>query len=303
MKRVTLSLVCGVLVGFVASSQAAVIGLWDAAAPGADPANTWADHSSSGYDLGLEVGDAGAGPVHNAAGYYDMDLGNGFVGNGSASETIFDFETDVAGAGLGTPFSIHVYKHRTGFLGGGQTGENMVGKTTNHPGAGGQFAGWLWGGNGDNAQRFDFSMQVGNNSERLYHRVQDDAGHAAGINDVDVLLTVTHDGTGTHAGTQQYVNGVAAAQPWQLDTLTLNAEGSSVLSDEHLRIGWQPWGGNSANSGTDSNLYFVEIHDTALSAEDVLARWNGGSPVRVPEPASLALLALGGGLLWWRRRS
>ena len=294
MRKFIASGVCGTIVAFGLSSQAAIIGHWDAAAPGANSSTTWQDHSASGYDMGA-AGSAGA-PVWNAGGWYDLDRGNGFVGTGDNS--VFNFETEVAGAGLGTPFSIHIYQHRTSFPGGGTTGENWVGKGPQETENAGQWNGWLWGGNGDNAQRVDMSMQVGNNSDRMYHRIQDDDGHPAGFSDLDVMQTMTHDGSGTLAGTKQYINGLPEGITWTLDTLTANMPGSSTQNEYPLYFGWD---GRGVESGTDANVYFIEIHNTVLSDQDVLDRWNDGSPSRVPEPGMMALLALGGGLLWWRR--
>ena len=74
--------------------------------------------------------------------------------------------------------------------------------------------------------------------------------------------------------------------------------GSSTQNEYPLYFGWD---GRGVESGTDANVYFIEIHNTVLSDQDVLDRWNDGSPSRVPEPGMMALLALGGGLLWWRR--
>lgn len=299
MKRLSTAVACGALVGFVMSSQAVLIGYWDAADPGPDPANVWMDHSVSGHDMGVLPGDAGAPPVWNAGGrYYDMDRGNGFSGLGNESD--YDFETELAGAGLGTPFSIHIYQRRTSFPGGGNSGENWVGKgVQSSVPAPGLFNGFLYTGNGDNAQRVDFFMQVGNNADLMYHRIQDDDGHPSGFNDLDVLATMTHDGSGTLAGTKQYINGLPEATTWTADTLIFNAPGSSTLNDFPLYFGWDTRG---AESGTDANIYFIEIHDGVLSDQEVLDRWNGGNPLRIPEPGTLALLALGGGLLWWRRR-
>jgi len=297
MRRIIASVACGTLVAFVLSSQAALIGYWDAAAPGANSSTVWQDHSPSGYDMGGVPGDAGHLPSWNAGGWYDMDRGNGFSGLGD--ESIYDFETEVAGAGQGTPFSIHIYQRRTSFPGGGNSGENWVGKgVQSSVPAPGLFNGFLYTGNGDNAQRVDAFIQVGNNADLMYHRIQDDDGHPSGFNDLDVMATMTHDGSGTLAGTKQYINGLPEATTWTADTLTANMPGSSTQNDFPLYFGWDTRG---AESGTDANVYFIEIHNTVLSDQDVLDRWNDGSPSRVPEPGMMALLALGGGLLWWRR--
>ena len=149
------------------SVQAERILYLDAAAPGLMPDTFWVDLSESQHDF-MATGVESSRPIHvdnpgSSDDYYDFELDNGFVGVGD--ESLFDFETDVAGAGMGTPFSIHAYFKRTGFLGGGNTGEFLVMKTNVE--GGGQFNGWLFGGNGDNPSRVDMFMQVGNNTERL----------------------------------------------------------------------------------------------------------------------------------------
>ena len=279
------------------SVQAERILYLDAAAPGLMPDTFWVDLSESQHDF-MATGMESSRPIHvdnpgSSDDYYDFELDNGFVGVGD--ESLFDFETDVAGAGMGTPFSIHAYFKRTGFLGGGNTGENLVTKT--EAGTQGQFKGWIFSGNGDNPSRVDMFMQVGNNTERLYHRIQDDAGHPSGFNDLNVMLSVTHDGSGTLEGTKQYVNGVLQATTWTADGLGTNPEGSTMRNDQPLKLGWvDAFGGDNVRTGTDSNMYFVEVHDTVLTEAEVVARWNNGDPERAtvsPDRPSFGIDAIG----------
>jgi hypothetical protein len=269
----------------------------DAAAPGALPNLFWTDLTTNEHDF-IASGNAGFSPpvyVDNPGSdndYYDLELNNGFAGIGD--ESLFDFDTEVAGAGLGTPFSIHVYFRRTGFLGGGNTGETLVTKA--EEGTAGQFAGWMFSANGDNAQRADVYMQVGNNVDRLFHRIQDNANHPSGFTDNDVMMTMTHDGSGTLAGTKQYVNGIDQAITWSLDALGNNPVGSSMTNESPLRIGWTDVFGSSENVGTDANLYFVEVHDTVLTQGEVTTRWNSGNPTREtvsPDRPSILIKSIG----------
>ena len=97
--RILAVAVMATVVGISAQARAART-LWlDAAAPGANPGTTWEDLSPSGYDF------ANMGATHNAG-----TMSYHFVGDdedimvGIGDESLYDFETEKAGAGLGTPF-------------------------------------------------------------------------------------------------------------------------------------------------------------------------------------------------------
>ena len=296
MKKLITLTACGVLAGLVVSSQAARIGFWDAAAPGSNPSTTWEDASGNGYHLtGFGVGESAA-PAYDGSGSYDLNFNNGFVGTGDG---LFDFETDKAGEGLGTPFSMNVYMSLDSWQ--FENGFTLVSKTSQ--GEDGQFTGYFWSGNGDDRNRFDVFMQPGNNQDRNYHRIEADNAFPGGdaYTGADAMITLTHDGSGSLAGFNQYLNGaLESPQGHAQDGLN-----GSILNDSPLRIG-QPgtaFGGGHDRQGIDGNIYFVEIYDHELSAGEVAGRWNGGSPSRIPEPASLVLLGIGGSLLWLRRRS
>jgi hypothetical protein len=264
----------------------------DAAAPGQAPEFYWADLSASAYDF-IATGSPLPAHVDNpgeANDYFDMDRSNGFVGTGD--ESIFDFETERAGAGLGTPFSINLYFQITDF--GPDKADQFVSKTDG-VGGDGQFAGFMYKINADRDGRMDFMLQPGNNNDRTYHRTDNPA-----FNGTDVMMTVTHDGSGSSAGLKQYYNGSEALNiPFSANDLN-----GSILTDEQVRIGIaDAVGGQAAltEGGVEANVYIIEIYDHILTAQEVSDRWNNGSPARAttsparPAPFVIDSVALSGG--------
>ena len=258
----------------------------DAAAPGSLPDFFWTDLTTNEYDF---ISTGSPPPVHvdNAGSsndYYDIDVMNGFVGIGD--ESIYDFETEVAGAGMGTPFSINVYLQVTSFIVEG--GKVLVVKT-DEPGTG-QFQGWVYSLNGDKGNRADFFMQPGNNADRMYHRIDDDSGFPGGFVGQDIMVTLTHDGSGSNGGTKQYVNGVEVTiHPYEQDAL-----GGPITNNNQVKIGNNQ--SFNADVGEDANLYFVEIYDTELTAGEISARWNSGNPTRAtvsPDRPSILISTFG----------
>ena len=100
MRKLLAGIILAALAGFVVSSNAAVVGLWDAASGGLNA------HSATGHDLTTQAAAEGAHPTHDAGGWYNLSHGNGLVGTGSTSD--YDFGIDTA-AGTGSPFTIHNY--------------------------------------------------------------------------------------------------------------------------------------------------------------------------------------------------
>ena len=80
------------LLGLAVGAQAATIGYWDAAAPGAAPGTTF-EGIVNNYDF------TNNGATHNPGGnYYDFSGSNQMLGSGN--EDLYDFPTD-AGDGAG----------------------------------------------------------------------------------------------------------------------------------------------------------------------------------------------------------
>ena len=272
MRTTTATLATTALALSILPSPADRILYLDAAAPGSLPNLFWTDLTANQHDF-IITGDPA--PVHvdnpgSVNDYYDMELDNGFIGLGD--ESLFDFETDHAGAGLGTPFSVNVYLQVTQFH--VEMGKVLVSKT-DEP-ATGQFQGWIFSLNGDKQNRADFFAQPGNNRDRLYHRIDDETGFPGGFTGEDIMVTLTHDGSGTHGGTKQYVNGTEVTiHPWRQDGLN-----GSITNDNPIKIGTNHAFNDGAGIGEDANLYFVEIYDTELTAGEIAMRWNGGDPDR-----------------------
>ena len=100
MRKLLTGSIVGALAGFVVSSNASVVGLWDAASGGLN------DHSATGHDLTTQSTAEFDDPTYDAGGWYNMGHGNGLVGTGSNSDYDFGIDTD---AGTGSPFTIHNY--------------------------------------------------------------------------------------------------------------------------------------------------------------------------------------------------
>ena len=248
----------------------------DAALPGADPTNTWADLSASGYDFANSVTNPA---TYNAVGLcFDFDFPDRMTGTGD--ESLFDFDTvwetsndgGVTPAGTNdTPFSIVAYVEEIWAFDVGTF--NIVSKT-DQPGDG-QFTGWTFKGNSSDREAYETSFQPGNNFDRLIVRTTD------GFDGAPILLTVTHDGSGGIAGAEWYVNGAPANKGFPL------GEGDflfgSIQNDFPLVLGLD----NSVSlaGGFQGSMFFIEIHDAVLTPEEVADRWNFGDVARAGQPS------------------
>jgi len=233
----------------------------DAAMPGNDPTNTWVDLSASGYDF---ANHPSFSAEYNAANLsYDFEVGHSMCGTGD--ESLFDFETAWETGNEGptgtnaTPFSIVAYVNQDHAFAAGNY--DIISKT-DQPGTG-QFQGWIFAGNSDQGNRFDFSMQPGNNADRLYRRIED------GYSGAPILLTLTYDGSGDAGGALWYVNGAESTQYGHVeDTLF-----GSIRNDFPLVLGFNGAGGA------------LEIHDVVLTPEEIADRWNTGDVARAGQPS------------------
>lgn len=290
-----LAVAVGVTVLGISAQARAARTLWlDAAAPGANPGTTWEDLSPSGYDF------ANMGATHNAA-----TMSYHFVGDdedimvGTGDESLYDFETEKAGAGLGTPFSIVLYYRDTRDFAGANAAitkrpANGLGPFVYVRNNSLDFAptGRVDVGLGHVAIPPDVDPEDG--ADRVYHRI--DTGP---VNTDYHMVVITHDGSGTAAGTNQYLDGssVPLAPVYNEDNLV-----GSILNDEQLRLGT-----DLLNSGVfQGEMAIVEIWNEVLPGSYSEARWNGGQPQRVPEPSTMVLAALGviglAGRVWQKRR-
>ncbi len=287
MKKLIVAITVGALTGFLMSSNASLVGYWDASNPGASPSTQWDDLSGTGHHLGL-VDNGNGGPAHNAGGYYTLGNTDGFIGTANGD---FDFDNS-AGGSSADPYTFNVYMNWAG-ANSGDVPYSIMTKADRPQVAGAHYTGHTFDLNWSQPDTLQLAQQTGNNTDRLVQR-RGDPGTAS-LAGRDVMLTVTHDGTGTGAGTTFYANGVELTRG-SFDQSSLNG---TTLNSGALTVGHNDDSGGigQTNNGFNGDLYFVEIYNTALSGQEVLGRFNV-----IPEPTSLALLGIGGGLLWWRRR-
>ena len=244
-------------------ADAARILFLDAAAPGPDPSNTWEDLSGSGYHFANDANPDNHAAYNDGSLSYDFTLASRMVGTGD--ESLFDFDTEFSDTPKASPFSIVAYFNQTFTP---NQSMNILSKTDEPED--GMFTGWMFAGNGDLSRRFDFSMQPGNNWDRLYARTD------SGWSGRPTLLVVTHSGGGvTGLDVNWYVDG----QSVPLIDIADNLIGS-VMNDNHLVIGSTDAFDAGVANGWTGSLCFLEVHATVLTPEEVAARWNGGDGAR-----------------------
>ena len=263
------------LVGSAAEAQ--LIGYWNAANP-ANSGTTVEDLSSSNYDMQL------LGTVTDAGDYWSFPGNTNSLIQGTGNESIYDFDT---AQGTGSdPFTVvGVYDQNVV----GDVFPTMVNKDD------GNFIGWGIAPRGDN-HWVDAYAYPGSNSDRMYDR------HSPGGSGKS--LVVWHmDGSGTVAGSDIYINGGAIGPIYGEDNLN-----ATILNNEPIRIGGAISGGNHIYQG---EIYLVQIWAGAEStlpggsaAQFASDFWNGGqiTPI-IPEPATMALLGIGGLMVLRRRRA
>jgi hypothetical protein len=272
----------------------------DAATPGSSPSTAWEDLSASGYDF------ANNGAVYNAAGKsYTFTGSTGVGGNnahltGTGNHALFNFDTEKAGTGQGTPFTVVMYYNLA--VGNNDVSPCVISKAESRNDTS-RLRGWgmsprsddanggSWGGGGG---RFDVDVSNDGWMNRTFER--DTFSGTSGW----TLATITVDGSGTHEGISVYLNGRTTPASEGYTEASLSG---SILSGAPLEIGAMTAGSNTYFMG---QIGFVEIWNEVKLPGYGTDRWNGGDPIRaIPEPCSMVMMSLGAlGLLAyaWRKR-
>ena len=260
-----------------ASADAARIFYVDAFDPGADPNNTWKDWGPYGSHMGLS----------NTT-YSDANDSYSFNGSSSgatgptAVEDNFDFENNEA-------FSIVVYFK--GNAGGAGTDPLVI---KHEYDAVNLNRGYELSLSDEGGYQ---TMRASLNSDRAIRKHT----HAFGDGQWHMVMWTVDAGDNTTAAHDVYADGSTT----ELSEFYGN-EGTvsgTMLNSGPVQIGYELFSAGGAGSWFLGEIGIVEIWDEALPASYISTRWNSGSPDRVPEPATMALLGIGGLMVLRRRRS
>ena len=141
------------------------------------------------------------------------------------------------------------------------------------------------------AKEYDLMIAYNNFRIRLYDTVS--GGHLS-LGTTNPLplnqwsnVCVTYSGSGTQTGLKTYVNGVMPPQSYASGGTYVCMRPSAVA----LKIGT-----GSPNNYFGSNIDEVSIFDTELSASQVLAVFNAGTPLDLINTPSVSASLVG----WWR---
>ena len=275
------------------AAQAVQVLYVDAAFPGGDPANTWVDHSPTGYDF------TSSGTVTHSAANQSYIFGGGHFA-GSGDEDALDFKTDNGdGAGQGEAMTIVAWlKVGSGF----QDGVGIISKRVHNE------IGWQahYVGPFNGTEGAGQLHNEGSDGSLMVARWGSGSNRIPDVADGDFHLWVFHaDGSGALGGsdakTALYIDGslTEATEDGVFNGLT-----ASMLNSNAVRIG-----GIEDNPNVfDGEIGFIEVWKDALpgnvsAAQYGQTRWNNGNPLRTPEPSSAVLLCMGlAGLAACRRR-
>lgn len=251
-KAGTVVLAAGLLVQALSAATGAFAGrilFLDAAVPGPDPANTWKDW---GGGAGLQ----NMGAAYNAAlASYTFNGSSSFMESNAADESRFDFERFDS-------WSLVVYAKANG---DGQHTEGIVSKV---PAA--ENMGWVMAWRKHDVGWYEM-VRANHNGNRAYRRA--DSGTA----DLDWhLLVVVMTGPGI-GDVSVYEDGGPNLPDDYIAEPTVTA---SMLNNQPLRIGVDPFTGGQEGAYFNGEIGFIEIWDTALTQQHAIDRWNGGNPIR-----------------------
>jgi len=268
-------------------AQATLLLSLDARMPGSSPASQWEDLTGQNQPFSLNAGNGGLPFIHSGWGPSPPDpayqlYDKSFILGNVADEGNFDF-------GLGDAFTV-VTRSNHSSAGSNHLGVSKGNMTTQHWAAG--------GGLGNEVAAIDIGAD--NGGSRNYVRAYHPGNNPQPIpSDGDGMATYVFHFDGTGFG-QIYIDGVATTNNIFANT------GGSPLNNEPLRLGIPngPGGGAPAYNG---RLQFVEIWSGSTVAGMTPAayaafRAANTDLIRIPEPTSLCLLALGGLALAVRRR-
>ena len=235
----------------------------DARQPGASPGSQWEDLSGNNAPF-----TSNGNPVHNAgSGIYTFSRNGLFTGN-VANESLYDFDTDVAGPGQGDPYTVVIYAG----IEGNQGREGMINKLDS---AGGNSTGWHTGLSQDEFGLNNvFTEQRVQNGNRAIIRTPGSAADpppntlsGIGVTASVLNLYVLHI-SGSGSGSAQadvYINGgTAQAAETVFPFETLNS--GSILNNDPLRIGGQ-LAHIAISKGFVGDIRFIEIWSGATAKD------------------------------------
>jgi hypothetical protein len=252
----------------------------DAAGPGPNPAAQWDDLSGGGHHF-TNVG-AGHDPVGQAYLFGGPDPANyccnagaqdgpyrGYLERAGAGAA-FNLETDVVGAGQGTPFSVVAWLEVTV-----DVGDDFPSTL-------------LQKGPDRNTEWKVRPRRAGSVTELIFNETSPQMfARSIGTPTGFHLLMITHDGSGAIAGTKIYFNGALQPQSIPIDQLA-----TSILSSAAVRIGAGHDVGASSGFFFEGKLGFLELWDEVLDAQYAVDRYDGGNPARAAPPPPPPLLLL-----------